>query len=73
MKPYRLQSEEVKDMLYKLGYFDYFVQLSTKHDYYSQLFINMPTKNEIKKLPKNTLKAMWYTSSYQNIKTYKKK
>ena len=43
MKPYRLQSEEVKDMLYKLGYFDYFVQLSTKHDYYSQLFINMPT------------------------------
>ena len=34
------------------------------------VFINMPTKSELLKLPKNTLKAMWYTSSYQNIKTY---
>ena len=47
-------------MLYKLGYFDYFVQLSTKRDYYSQLFINMPT--------------IVYTVSYdEDTKTYFKK
>ena len=33
--------------------------------------INMPTENELKQLPKNLLDAIIYTTTYQNVKTFK--
>ena len=32
--------------------------------------MNMPTLNEIKNLPKNLVKAIIYTSTYKNVKTF---
>lgn len=32
--------------------------------------INTPTLNEIKELPKNLLKAIYYTTTYKNVKTF---
>ncbi|MBR3134834.1 MAG: hypothetical protein IKG56_05185 [Clostridia bacterium] len=34
------------------------------------IFMNMPTLNEIKNLPKNLVKAIIYTSTYKNVKTF---
>ena len=34
------------------------------------VFINTPSLSELKRLPKNILKAIWYTTSYQNVRTY---
>ena len=34
------------------------------------LFLNIPTGNEIKEFPKNLLKAICYTASYKNMKTF---
>ena len=36
------------------------------------VLINTPTINEIKELPKNFLKAIIYTSSYQNVRSFSK-
>ena len=37
------------------------------------IYINLPNKNEITKIPGNLIKTIWYTSSYKNIKTYTNK
>ena len=36
----------------------------------SSVFLNIPTLNEMKNIPKNLIKAIWYTTSYKNIKTF---
>ena len=37
------------------------------------VFINIPTKEELLDLPKNYIKAIIYTTTYNNIRTYSKK
>ena len=37
------------------------------------IHINTPTINELKELPKNLIKSIWYTSSYKNIKSFSDK
>ena len=34
------------------------------------VFMYMPTKNGVKEFPMNMLAALWYTSSYKNVKTF---
>ena len=40
---------------------------------FSSVFINVPNKNEIKKIPKSLIEAIIYTTTYKNVKTYSKK
>ena len=59
---YKKLSEEL-DELFRDGKLEKEFALPTVFSY-------MPTKNEVKQFPKDLVYALWYISSYKNIKTY---